>query len=599
MRDASRALLRDGFAPRDTLNVWQWNAAHVNFSREPSYETELSGPFDPGYIPIWRAVSEDMSDPETEEVCDLKCSRIGASENVGLSFLEWAINNAPAPALFMSSDQLSAEDFYNERIVKRLRCSDVTVEKLATARITEHKLEIGAFSLRVYWPKAQGVFRQHGYKYIYVEEFSKCVMSDIVPIRKRAANWGISKILWVSSPDPTMRRTSKEDPIFVVWEESDKRYPMMPDPGGGVFRFVFGGTDVPHGLKWPADKCKNDDGSWNMDAVQELAYYVTPSGARIEESDRLGLLAEAKWAPSVPGGRRIHGYHANSFYAPFKTGAFGWIAAEFLRARIGTSTDPKNPVKPLRSFVYEYLAEPWYETREVSEETELGQRQVEYPKHTKPSEQEPMKTLYIAKQKSVIMAVDVQKDVFWWTMREFIDGGDSGLMGWGYAIQTEDLDAVAEQYKAEYMGIDYGFALRQYEVMQFALKSKLGGNQWIIPLKGSDNLKTDVMYSEQDPFIGRSRQGEHSVGTYTWATDLWRTILLQSIRGESRETWMVYNGVEVEYAKQVTSTEKIDGVWVLRRGHSQDHLFDCECEALVLARIVGLFQNRFGDGGAR
>jgi len=108
-------------------------------------------------------------------------------------------------------------------------------------------------------------------------------------------------------------------------------------------------------------------------------------------------------------------------------------------------------------------------------------------------------------------------------------------------------------------------------------------------LKGNDNLNTSLLFSKRDPFLGKGGAGKDNVDTYSWHTDTFRTLYLQMLRGESREKWYVYDGIEVDYAKQATALEKIDGEWRNRKGHSQDHLFDCEVMQLCIARILGLW----------
>jgi hypothetical protein len=70
-------------------------------------------------------------------------------------------------------------------------------------------------------------------------------------------------------------------------------------------------------------------------------------------------------------------------------------------------------------------------------------------------------------------------------------------------------------------------------------------------------------------------------------------LLMQMIRGESTQKWRTYAPLERDYVDQVTAQERVDGVWKFRKGCSQDHLWDCENMMLVLARMVGRYQNEF------
>ena len=59
---------------------------------------------------------------------------------------------------------------------------------------------------------------------------------------------------------------------------------------------------------------------------------------------------------------------------------------------------------------------------------------------------------------------------------------------------------------------------------------------------------------------------------------------------------MVYNGCDMEYAKQVTSEHKVQikkgeqlvQAWELKASHTDNHLLDCEVYAFAAADILGV-----------
>ena len=59
---------------------------------------------------------------------------------------------------------------------------------------------------------------------------------------------------------------------------------------------------------------------------------------------------------------------------------------------------------------------------------------------------------------------------------------------------------------------------------------------------------------------------------------------------------MVYNGCDMEYAKQVTAEHKVQikkgaqlvQVWELKASHTDNHLLDCEVYAFAAADILGV-----------
>jgi hypothetical protein len=80
-----------------------------------------------------------------------------------------------------------------------------------------------------------------------------------------------------------------------------------------------------------------------------------------------------------------------------------------------------------------------------------------------------------------------------------------------------------------------------------------------------------------------------------WSTDVFRTILLDSLNGDAGFGWCVPSERSNEmqwrrqYIKQITSTRKADGEWIVA-GHGQDHLFDCEAMQMVLAMHGGVIR---------
>lgn len=561
----------------------------MDFSLNPAYPTEYRGMYDSDFLPFWNEPVECLRDPSVREVAILKSSQAGGTENVPLNAIRYHAAVAPCRTLYVWGDQKAAEEDFKERILGGLKCCRILRHKLEKARIVEGRLELSDMVIAAAWPKNKMAFKRNPWGLIIADEFS--TYPDMTPdmIRKRCDTVPFSHICWISSPDPTMKRSSSEDPIFIEYAAGDQRKWHMADPKSGrLFKFEMGTPETIHGLKWD-QKAKREDGTWDMEKVRASAHYVTPDGTRIDEKDRMKLVRKGKWIvgnPKAPSWRRS--YHINVFYMPFKSGNLGEIACAFLNAKY-------NGVAALKAFIYEYLAEQFYSEKQDAKENSLGKRQEKYKRGELVSESVKWKDVYLAKQKETIMTVDVHKDHFWYVMREWIDTGDSGLIDWGHCVTEFELSELWEKNKVALVGIDNRYKMRQMEMMQIADKYRMDNMQWIYPLYGEDNMKQGLRnFGHRDPYEGMPGGGDkkHFVDVYSWHTDTFRLAYLQMLRGESREKWMVYEGVELEYAKQATSTERVDGKWQTRRGYSQDHLFDCECMQLVMAVFGGLYNNQ-------
>jgi hypothetical protein len=582
----SKQIILSIFADRPKIGPVDWCSDNVDFALNYAYPTEYKGRWDSNFLPFWNEPLENCFDPSVREQTLLKPSQAGGTENVPLNAIRYSAGHQPRRILYVWGDQKAAEDDFRERIVGGLKCGSVTANRLRAARVVEGRLDFDDMSIGAAWPKNKMAFKRNPWSMIIADEFSTYPGMTPGMMRKRCDTVPFSHIVWISSPDPTMKRPSDKDPIFIEYNAGDQRKWNCPDPvTGNPFVFSMGGDDVPHGLKWDSN-ARRDDESWDMELVRETAHYVTPDGTRIDNDDRMNVIRAGEWVvTNFKAPKELRSYHLNAFMMPFKSGDFGNIAVEFLKAKqLGSES--------LKVFVYEYLAEPFYETREATEESVMEGRKCGMKEGELLSETEQYKDISIAKSKQAVMAIDVQKDYFWWLCREWIDGGDSGLLGWGHCVETKQLDEIAANYDVGFAGMDYGWAYREYDVLQYALQGKINGSQWVIPLNGSDNLKSSLLFSYRDPFLGKAGSGVNSVETYSWNTDTFRSLYMQMIRGESKEKWHVYDGIEEEYCKQATALEKVDGKWNNRRGHTQDHMYDCECMQLVIARIIGLYQNK-------
>ncbi|HNS80839.1 MAG TPA: phage terminase large subunit family protein [Kiritimatiellia bacterium] len=314
-----------------------------------------------------------------------------------------------------------------------------------------------------------------------------------------------------------------------------------------------------------------------MTRVAESAHYVTPDGTVIREGGRMDVISQGQWTATKVGPPKRRGYHLNAFYSPLENGRFGKIAVEFLTAK------QKGP-RHLRTFVYEYLGEPWIDEAERVEAGALDARCADYGKGEMP---ETFFTVWIPKEKCVLVTADVQKTYLAILAREWVaDCGDSGLIDWQFAPDFETLEAFATQFRAVHIGIDIGYAARAMEVYDYAMSGP-----GIVPLRGSESLQVPLKRLDVDPYEGKVGQGRDIVTTYVFNTDIFKSWLQSMQKGEAPQKWWIYRNPEREYLRQVTAEERVNGKWNTKPGQSQNHLFDCCVGQLVLATVSGLVKS--------
>jgi len=409
-------------------------------------------------------------------------------------------------------------------------------------------------------------------------------VKDTTPgmLRKRTDTYQFSHICGVGSMDPEAKRAGSDDPILIEWKQGDQREWVIPDPKkkGKFFQFTMGGEDVKHGLKWDK-KAKRDDDTWDLQKVRESAFYVTEHGTKIRNNHRLNVVQSGRWMPTnhhAPPDKRS--YRITAFHLPFKSGDFGQIAVAFLEAkRMGKQS--------LKVFVYEYLAEEWTDDVERTEDEQILKRYGGYKKGEKISQVQPYRDIYLKKDTAIFLTIDVQKFSLWAVAREWIDGGDSGLINYYNVEEWDKLEKIANDLKITQAFIDCGYAQRKGEVFDYCMA--YGG----YPTIGSEKLSMPYKKQIIDPYEGKHGQGKHNIAQYTFHTDIFKSLLQDMMMGKSEKAWWTYSYVENEYVRQVASEERVNGEWKRKRGHPDNHLWDCEVLQLLAATIGQLYYSSF------
>lgn len=560
--------------PQENLSVWQWHERYTDFSKVPNYDSPCKGKYSANLMPWFKEIQECVTDPNVREIVLLKNTRAGGSENLLLNSIVYSVACNPMPILYLSTDQSTSERFLEKRVKRRLKMATATKRALNAATCTQHDITFPNCDFHVAWPKSRSAFKSDGYALVLADEVSTYPSFSADMLRSRVAAYPFPHIIYISSLCPTRTGATDTDPIFMLWERGDKREWVMKDPAGNgnEFRFEMGTKDGA-GLHWSSD-AKREDETWDLEKVRKTAHYVTPSGAIIEEKDRLKILKTGHWSPTATdtAAPKTRSYRMNMFLSPFELGTFGNIAVEFLKAK-------ENGSNALKTFVYEYLAEPFYQQKQATNDDTLFERCENYMVG------ESGKTILQQDKKgTVFLTVDVQKNHFWWVCREWWSNGDSALIDYGYAVTFEDLENIANQYGVTRVGIDCGYAERAVEVYEYAEQYKA------LPLRGSLQLKLPVAENIINPREGKRGQNDSKsrILTYTFNADIFKSILFDMMSGASRKKWIIPKNVNMEYIRQAGSEEKVDGLWICKKGRPENHIADCETMSVVMAYLHNL-----------
>lgn len=558
--------------PNQTL--WQWADEHVVFSE--SYPTARRGRYKSAFVPFWREPMECLTDRNIREVVVLAAAQSGKTEQMLLMPIRFNVLRNPGPTLYVGASQSQVEAVWEERIKVALRDMRETRRLLAQARIKEHEVYFpnGAM-LAITWATSVAGLKSRPIHTVLLDEVSVFEEDAIAKVRMRTLTFPFSKIVVCSTPDS--KQSATRDPILVEFANTDRREYFVPDPAtGNLFRFEMGAqdsrTEKAWGLKWD-QSARRDDG-WDIDAVRKSAHYRTPDGTVITDREKRDLLSAGKWIPTnsaAPSDRR--GYHINAFLLPWVS--FGDIAAAFLQAK-------ESGKSQLRVFVHEWLAEPWHAEREAVYADRIAARQGPYARGQRISQVDPWRMSCAGKDTAVFVTMDVQQREIYWLAREWISGGESGLLAWGTAQDWAQVAALLERYQPYAALIDIGYAERRLEVLEHAAALDL------IPTRGESRpMLVPYQKRELNIYEGTPRQRE-GIRLYSlvFSPDYFKDLLADRVNGTG-PGWHVYTGIEVDYQRQMTSEEKVAGRWQCKRGRSANHLWDCEVLQMLAAVVSG------------
>jgi hypothetical protein len=480
--------------------------------------------------------------------------------------------------LYVTTDQRSAETVMEKRIKRSMRCSAQTAKEYREAQATQHDIAFPGMDFRVTWPRAKLAFKQDGWAVVLCDELS--AWPDYSPdmARRRTDSYPFPHIVFLSSPDPAQRRSSDDVPIFKEFNRGDMCEWMMPDPAGGEFRYEMGRRGE-YGLQWDGT-ARREDGTWDYEKVDATAYYLTPRGSRIENSDRLTVMRSGHFVPTnkdaPPWCKSIH---VTSFMSPFTSCDFGKIAVAFLKAQA-------EGKQALRGFVYEYLAEPFWDEKEEIKSDYVADRQGSYKRGTIPSEAKEYAPFYIGKKLMVFTTVDVQKDSMWYVIREHCSGGDSGLIEYAEVNEWEKIKEQAARYRNAKALIDNSYEGRRDEVFEQCVSGVMRG---AIPCFGRDTLNMPIDIKLRDPFEGSRKQGRQKIHMVTFNPDQIKHVLIRLVTGQHPRLWRVYDKIDGDFVRQMMSEPCINGHFVAQ--HKRNHIWDCEVLQLVASKIFGLFSD--------
>ena len=300
--------------------------------------------------------------------------------------------------------------------------------------------------------------------------------------------------------------------------------------------------------------------------------------AFIDALDKPQMLRYGEWRPvqqSAKGAKTV-AFWINTLYSPFVR--FSEVAKEFLLSK----DDPDK----LQNFVNSWLAEPWEDTRLTTSADVVLERQTEFEEFEVPSW-----------AKFLTAGVDVQETCLYWTIRAWGNFITSQNICHGQAMSWADIERVMNygyqkedgtQLVVSLCLIDSGFDTDA--VYDFCANN----SDWALPVKGSSRVMTEHFHLSK---INKTDSKAYGMNLCVVDGGKYKDMIAARMKKDNgRGAWMVYQGCDLEYAKQVTAEHKVQikrgdqlvQVWELKASHTDNHYLDCAVYAFAAADILGV-----------
>ena len=590
--------------PRDNRNIWQWAESDdgIDFSRVVTYDCAYKRKFSIDLLPFWKEPLNNVLDLNCREQIILKPARAGGSMTLLETTMRHSIACRPQSILYITGSKESAESFFKLRICKGMKLSPITEAKYKAAKVYDTTILFPESRLMATYPGNKMFGKSDAWSLILADEISAYFdPAAIAALRTRQVTVPFSHLILISSPDANQPRNSNDDPIHIEYEKGDMREWFCKDPKtGNKFVFKMGSRKGNEpGLKISQD-AKNKDGSWNMNTVRRDVYFLTPDKTRIYEKNRMDVVRTGKWIPTRKDMENVEpnrkSYHLNAFLMPWIT--LGELACRWIEA-VETS---KSEV---RSFIMNYLAEPYYESKiQLRGNEVIYDRCGNYKKNDNlltideyKSKYEILIKDYKEKNKDkekvtpnpvLILTGDVQKTNLYALARLWFNNGDSYLIDWASVPTFSDYVAFDERLKPYYCGIDINYRDRAAEATDICWKHRM------IAMVGSKaRMKNRIDITLVDPYQGTKYGGKHKITQIMFDSSFFKDLLFELINNQRKNQWYIYDSPENEYVQQLNSERKIDGKW--EQIKNDNHALDCEIESLVIAYHLGFINPQIGE----
>ena len=453
-------LLQQIFEPRENISPADWVEREIRLDAKTSNK---AGRYSLRHTPYLKKIYEDIGNPRIRKVILKKAAQVGATQFANNILLYYVCNHT-FPILMIMPSRESAMQFCERSLTPSIfNCQ--AVQEYLTGKDDDLKKTEFLFTsciARVIGAGSPSKLASNPACLCIIDEADKMETFESIgeaPALELAEARTISfpndkKIVILSTP--TSENTSVIHSQYLLGSQS-KFFCTCPRCGSEQ-------TLAFENIKWP-EACKTEQGSWDLDSVERLAYYeCIGCKSHLSEQDKIGMVRGGTWKDTNPNpfASDVRSYHISALYS-FNV-SWGSLAKQFLQAK----DDPGK----LRNFYNSFLGECFEQRAATIKSDDIAELIRRSPVYIKGE--------LLAEPEVVLMAADTQGDCFWFTVTAYYPDGSCSLVDFGQAATFEDLAMIQRrQYRIRgtesFQGIwksliDFG-GNRTTQVYDFCIKS--------------------------------------------------------------------------------------------------------------------------------
>lgn len=552
--------------PPEELTVSEW-AGKYRFLDERS--SSMPGKWKNEMTPYLVGIMDEFNNYQTEKIVFCKCTQLGGTEALN-NMICFSVAQDPAPMMIVYPTSELADSVVEQRIKPMLKASKETKKHFKEKNSSKKELQFDNMYISIVGSNSPSELASRPIRYLFLDEVDKYPnesKKEADPISlavERTKTFNNRKIYMCSTPTT---RTGH------IWEEKEKadieKHYFVPCPHCGEFIELKFSQ-----IRWPDDNEKLSA----ADKAEFAQYICQECGNVINDSDKMEMLQKGKWETVKENTKftKTVAFWINTLYSPFTR--FSQIAKAYLIA--------KDDTEALHNFTNSWLAEPWEDTKLKTNAETVMERQTDLPEFVVPEW-----------TRLLTAGVDVQETSLYYIIRAWGEYLTSQLVTRGQVTSFRDIERIMN---LEYMKPDGTVKLvdlclidsgdQTDEVYDFAAMN----SEWCLPSKGTSSMVNYFKLSS----VNKTSSKAYGMTLALVDGGKYKDMIAGRMKRENGTgSWMVFDGIDLEYCTQVTAEHKITEKggggklrtrWVQKTSHADNHYLDCEVYGMAAADILGV-----------